>query len=245
MSGRHRSTGSDADIRAKVDGVLRVAGHNGHRTVVLGAWGCGAFGNDPSKIAGHMLAAVRACRRWFDHIVFAVLPGSENHEAFRSILHGYCEIAEAERQIGSAEAAVPAALTVRLTEQHKWELLTVLPECMQELVAQPTAPQPELCRSEEGARSAAASLLHSLKAACITELAKSSSPELVARMQKLLPPLGETEVTLAGVSPTAPQDGSSESDETPVEESINLAYQEASRELVMKFIKQQRRVSCV
>ncbi|MFI9387255.1 TIGR02452 family protein [Kutzneria sp. NPDC052558] len=52
--------------------VLRVAAAHGHRRLVLGAWGCGVFGNEPAVVAEAFKAAIDR-NRFFDHIVFAVL----------------------------------------------------------------------------------------------------------------------------------------------------------------------------
>jgi uncharacterized protein (TIGR02452 family) len=60
--------------------ILSVARDRGHRTLVLGAWGCGAFGNSPGDVA-------ESFRRWifeprfagvFDLIVFAILDRSDH-----------------------------------------------------------------------------------------------------------------------------------------------------------------------
>jgi uncharacterized protein (TIGR02452 family) len=52
--------------------VLTLAAANGHRRLVLGAWGCGVFGNAPVTVATAFAAALRECP-WFDLVVFAVL----------------------------------------------------------------------------------------------------------------------------------------------------------------------------
>lgn len=68
--------------------VLRVAAAHGHRTLVLGAWGCGVFRNDAATVAGAFREALREIDR-FDRVVFAVrdgLPGTPVYAAFRSIL---------------------------------------------------------------------------------------------------------------------------------------------------------------
>lgn len=71
--------------------VLTTAEHNQHAVVVLGAWGCGAFQNDPSIIAIAARAAVSSPRfsGAFRHVVFAI-PGTgkrsqQNLEAFREV----------------------------------------------------------------------------------------------------------------------------------------------------------------
>merc|ERR1719471_2502246 len=82
-----------------------------------------------------------------------------------------------------------AAPTIaRLTEQHKWELLTAVPECMQG-VAEQVVTLSEDFQTQEGARRLAATLLAALKTACIAELAKSNTPDLVTRLHQILPPV--------------------------------------------------------
>ncbi|HZM78303.1 MAG TPA: TIGR02452 family protein [Candidatus Limnocylindrales bacterium] len=64
--------------------VLRVAAAHHHRRLVLGAWGCGAFGNDPVLVAGVFAEALREGAA-FDLVVFAVrdnLPGTPAYQAF-------------------------------------------------------------------------------------------------------------------------------------------------------------------
>jgi uncharacterized protein (TIGR02452 family) len=71
--------------------VLAIAEHNGHRTLVLGAWGCGAFRNEPVMVAETALSTLRSARfdGVFERVVFAI-PGAgrqsrENLEAFRRV----------------------------------------------------------------------------------------------------------------------------------------------------------------
>ncbi|KAI9339440.1 hypothetical protein DFJ73DRAFT_846619 [Zopfochytrium polystomum] len=84
-----RANGADAAyVAAKVDGVLRVARARGHDEVVLGAWGCGAFGGDAEAVARAFRAVLvggggggRGCRGWLRRAVFAV-KGKEQYEVF-------------------------------------------------------------------------------------------------------------------------------------------------------------------
>merc|ERR1712154_358757 len=108
-----------------------------------------------------MLAACRTCRAWFDHVVFAV-PHGDNFDAFHAKLQSHCDVVAPSAKC--VDAAAPSV--ERLTEQHKWELLTAVPECMQD-VEQQVALQPDSCKSQEGARRSAATLLATLKLACI------------------------------------------------------------------------------
>jgi uncharacterized protein (TIGR02452 family) len=67
--------------------VLLVAAAHGHRRLVLGAWGCGVFGNEPAMVAEAFGAALAECP-WFDQVVFAVLDrqrGQPVYAAFRGL----------------------------------------------------------------------------------------------------------------------------------------------------------------
>jgi uncharacterized protein (TIGR02452 family) len=73
-----------AVLRARALRVLEVAAAHGHRRLVLGAWGCGVFGNDPAVVASAFAAALDRVDT-FDHVVFAVLdraPGTPTFDAF-------------------------------------------------------------------------------------------------------------------------------------------------------------------
>ncbi|MEV0730484.1 TIGR02452 family protein [Polymorphospora sp. NPDC050346] len=74
-----------AVLAARARRVLEVAAAHGHRTLVLGAWGCGVFRNDPATVADAFATALRAVDR-FDHVVFAIhdnLPGTPVYATFR------------------------------------------------------------------------------------------------------------------------------------------------------------------
>ena len=61
-------------MRERVARVLAVAAQHGHRTFVLGAWGCGVFANDPTEVADLFHAAVHGpFAGAFERLVFAVL----------------------------------------------------------------------------------------------------------------------------------------------------------------------------
>jgi uncharacterized protein (TIGR02452 family) len=68
-----------------------VARKHDHNAIVLGAWGCGVFGNDPTDIAHWFAEALRHDSRFagaFDRIVFGVLDFADNtptYEAFRNV----------------------------------------------------------------------------------------------------------------------------------------------------------------
>jgi len=51
--------------------VLQIAAKHNHRTIILGAWGCGAFGNPPELVSEVFVDALMALPA-FDHVCFAV-----------------------------------------------------------------------------------------------------------------------------------------------------------------------------
>lgn len=74
-------------IRERVIRILQVAHANGHKNIILGAWGCGAFGNDPKMVAeAFMLALTKV--PYFEHVTFAVYDTREPfilYETFKEV----------------------------------------------------------------------------------------------------------------------------------------------------------------
>lgn len=58
-------------LRERAIKILKVASHHGHKNIILGAWGCGAFGNDPVMVAEAFKLALEKVPH-FNHICFAV-----------------------------------------------------------------------------------------------------------------------------------------------------------------------------
>ncbi|MDT7783001.1 MAG: hypothetical protein QOF58_1420 [Pseudonocardiales bacterium] len=67
-----REAGIPDALFGRATRVLHVAAAHGHRRLVLGAWGCGVFGNEPQVVAETFREVLRE-NRFFDHVVFAVL----------------------------------------------------------------------------------------------------------------------------------------------------------------------------
>ena len=68
-------------------GVLAVAAHAGCDALVLGAWGCGIFGNDPDLVAGvfaRLLQGDGAFANRFARVEFAVLDSSDDKARLRA-----------------------------------------------------------------------------------------------------------------------------------------------------------------
>ncbi len=69
--------------------ILHVAAANGAEILILGAFGCGAFRNDPEAVAAAYRDALAEYRRCFEEIEFAVYCRgyeTENYVAFRRVL---------------------------------------------------------------------------------------------------------------------------------------------------------------
>ncbi|UKY54375.1 TIGR02452 family protein [Streptomyces inhibens] len=70
-----------AALAARAERVLEAAAAGGHGQLVLGAWGCGVFRNEPADVAGAFAAALLNGGRFagrFDRVVFAVLDRRED-----------------------------------------------------------------------------------------------------------------------------------------------------------------------
>ncbi|QIQ01372.1 TIGR02452 family protein [Streptomyces liangshanensis] len=83
-----------AALAARAERVLETAVAHDYRRLVLGAWGCGVFRNDPAQVAEAFRASLTGAGRFaghFDEIVFGVLdrtPGGTTLEAFRRVFQG-------------------------------------------------------------------------------------------------------------------------------------------------------------
>ena len=69
--------------------MLTCAAAKGADILVLGAFGCGAFENDPEVVANAFKTALNVFPKVFDHIEFAVYcppGGSTNYTVFKKVL---------------------------------------------------------------------------------------------------------------------------------------------------------------
>jgi uncharacterized protein (TIGR02452 family) len=78
-------------LRRRAGLVLAVAADNGHRAVLLGAWGCGVFRNDPALVAdafGRWLESARFAGA-FDRVVFAIYDRSREQTTLSAFRHRF------------------------------------------------------------------------------------------------------------------------------------------------------------
>ncbi|OQR63978.1 TIGR02452 family protein [Streptomyces maremycinicus] len=74
-------------LAVRAERVLETAAAHGYRRLVLGAWGCGVFRNDPAQVAGAFRAQLGPGGRFertFEQVVFGVLDRTAGH-AVRSV----------------------------------------------------------------------------------------------------------------------------------------------------------------
>ncbi|MEU6140691.1 TIGR02452 family protein [Streptomyces sp. NPDC047081] len=73
-------------LAARAERVLETAAANGYRRLVLGAWGCGVFQNDPAQVADAFRVLLAGhFARTFEHVTFGILDrtaGSTTRAAF-------------------------------------------------------------------------------------------------------------------------------------------------------------------
>lgn len=83
-----------AALATRAERVLETAVAGGYRRLVLGAWGCGVFQNDPAEVAGAFRALLTGGGRFaghFDEIVFAILDRTRDRAtlvAFQRVFSG-------------------------------------------------------------------------------------------------------------------------------------------------------------
>lgn len=80
----HRSVAEcDMDLAHRIETVMRIAAVNGADTLVMGAFGCGFFGNDAEHVAGLLRTWLDAHPGQFQQVVFSIA-GGPSLDAFRA-----------------------------------------------------------------------------------------------------------------------------------------------------------------
>ena len=78
-------------MKERIRRILTAMANHRHDAVVLGAFGCGAFMNDPHMVATHFKEWLHGeFQGYFKKVVFAVYEreGGSNITVFKSVLHG-------------------------------------------------------------------------------------------------------------------------------------------------------------
>ncbi|WP_329378216.1 TIGR02452 family protein [Streptomyces sp. NBC_01716] len=107
-----------ATLASRAERVLEVAVAGGYRRLVLGAWGCGVFRNDPARVAGAFRALLVAppegagagggggrFARHFDQVVFAVLDRTADSATLAAFRRTFADVAKDIAENASEEAA--------------------------------------------------------------------------------------------------------------------------------------------
>ncbi len=73
-------------LQSRIRGILQVAAKYGYRRLILGAWGCGAYRNDPEQISRIFRDQLSKMTGYFDDVEFAIYGKSYNYECFKAVL---------------------------------------------------------------------------------------------------------------------------------------------------------------
>jgi uncharacterized protein (TIGR02452 family) len=82
----------EAALRRRAEMVLHIAQAHGVERLVLGAWGCGVFRNDPAKVASIFANLIKAPGRFagvFRDVLFSVYDRSEPPLALRAFVNAF------------------------------------------------------------------------------------------------------------------------------------------------------------
>lgn len=72
-------------LKSRIKFVLDIARHNHVDTLILGAYGCGVFGQDPYEVATIFKEYLETTHKCFEKVVFAIPKGS-NYDAFVNVI---------------------------------------------------------------------------------------------------------------------------------------------------------------
>lgn len=77
-------------MEKRIDLLLKLASNRGANTLVLGPWGCGAFGNDPNEVADWFKKAISRHDGFVEHVVFACYGEEKNLRTFVETFSDAC-----------------------------------------------------------------------------------------------------------------------------------------------------------
>lgn len=107
--------------------VLAVAAARGYEHLILGAWGCGVFRNDPQEIAQLFASALLEDPRFrnrFASVTFAVLDSSPNQQILAPFARAFDSASRKSRSMNSAPTTLHRGRHVSLVARDGWEFAT-------------------------------------------------------------------------------------------------------------------------
>lgn len=104
----------DEIMVSRLRNLFATAAYYGYKNLVLGAWGCGAFGHEPKTVAKyfHEVIIYKEFGMYFDKIIFAILDrdGNRNLKAFQEIFEtdstSMTEFEMIKQQVKHLESAI-------------------------------------------------------------------------------------------------------------------------------------------
>jgi uncharacterized protein (TIGR02452 family) len=81
-------------LAVRAERVLETAVAQGYRRLVLGAWGCGVFRNDPAQVAGAFRALLGRGGRFasaFEQVVFGILDRTQGNVVREAFVRAFAE----------------------------------------------------------------------------------------------------------------------------------------------------------
>ncbi|MFD6323752.1 TIGR02452 family protein [Streptomyces sp. NPDC058442] len=98
-------------LAVRAERVLETAAAVGHRRLVLGAWGCGVFRNDPARVAAAFRALLEPGGRFagaFEHVVFGILDRTRAGATRTAFDRTFADLLADPAEVSSSRSA-PAA----------------------------------------------------------------------------------------------------------------------------------------
>jgi uncharacterized protein (TIGR02452 family) len=95
----HRIAQLATTMANRIAKILGIAARNDYEHLILGAWGCGVFRNDPDEVAGLFTSALLEDDRFrnrFRTIVFAVLDSTADESVIESFRRRFAEVPNIE-----------------------------------------------------------------------------------------------------------------------------------------------------
>lgn len=101
--------------------MLLLAARKGYRTLILGAWGCGAFGNDTRRVATYfyqLFFGEEGFHQFFENVIFAILGDEDKIEIFKEVFKD--KIDEDDSECFSADSDVSEVPVGYYTSKYEY-----------------------------------------------------------------------------------------------------------------------------